>query len=153
MCRFVNAREINGWWLLLPCPSYDTSTRLPGFSDLLGMTFQLWLGPPSSSEAESRQWSFWDLTKCLVNCKVTHTGAVHKETLKPPDVFLLGSNKADVLDFARPCVIYFGFAIKKRYIYHVFGHFVLAVSRRIFLSSACKSNNIGNFSSNGCFSK
>lgn len=64
--------------------------------------------------------------------KVTHTGAGHKETFKPPDVFLLGSNKADVLDFARLCVIYFGFAIKKLYIYHVFAHFVLVVSRESF---------------------
>lgn len=112
---------------------------LPGFSDLLGMTFQLWPGSPSASEAESRQWSSWDLTKCLVNYKVTHTAAGHKETFKLPDVFLLASNKADVLGFARLCVIYFGFAIKKLYIYHVFGHFVLVVSRGIFLSSAYKS--------------
>lgn len=125
--------------------------RLPDFSDLSGMTFRLWPGSSSASEAESKQWSFWDLTKCLVNYKVTHTGAGHKETFKPPDVFLLASNKADVLDFARLCVIYFGFTIKKLYIYHVFRHFVLVVSRGIFLSSAYKSNNIWNSASNGCF--
>lgn len=92
-----------------------------------------------------------DLTKSLVNYKVTHTGAGHKETFKLPDVFLLASNKADVLDFARLCVIYFGFAIKKLYIYHVFGHFVLVISRGISLSSAYKSNNIWNFASNVSF--
>lgn len=119
--------------------------RLPGFSDLLGMTFQLWPESPSASEAESRQWSFWDLTKCLVNYKVTHTEAGHKETFKPPDVFLLASNKADVLDFARLCVIYLALQLRNYYIYHVSGHFVLVVS------SAYKSNNIWHFVSNGCF--
>lgn len=108
------------------------ATRLRGCSDPLGMTFGLWPGSPSPSEAESRRWSCRDLTKCLVNYKVAHTGTGHKETCKPPDVFLLGSNKADVLDFARLCVIYFGFAIKKLYIYHVFGHVLLVVSRGSF---------------------
>lgn len=86
--------------------------RLPGFSDLLGMTFQLWPGSPSVSEAASRQWSFWDLTKCLVNYKVTRPEAGHKETFKPPDVFLLASNKADVLDFSRMCVIYLALQLR-----------------------------------------
>lgn len=101
VCRFVTARERDGWWLVLHCPSYDTFPRLPGISELLVMTFRLWPGSPSASEAKSRQWSFWDLTKCLVNYKVTHTGAGHKETFKPPDVFLPASNKADVLDFCK----------------------------------------------------
>lgn len=118
--------------------------QLPDFNDLSGMTFRLQPGSPSASEAESRQWSFWDLTKCLVKYKVTHTGAGHKETFRPPDVFPLASNKADVLDFARLCVICFGFAIKELYIYPVFGHFVLVVSRRISVLSAYKSNNIWN---------
>lgn len=90
---------VDGWYYIAPVTTLPP--RLPGFSDLLGMTFRLWPGSPSASEAESRQWSFWDLTKCLVNYKVTHTGAGHKETFKPPDVFLLASNKADVLDFCK----------------------------------------------------
>lgn len=125
--------------------------RLPGSVIFWVWHFGLGLGSPSASEAEFGQWSFWDLAKCLVSYKVIHTRASHKETFKPPHVCLLASNKADVLDFARLCVIYLGFAIKKLYIYHVFGHFVLVVSRGIFLSSAYKSNNIWNFASNGYF--
>lgn len=54
--RFVTARKgemVDGWYYTAPVLTLPP--RLLGFSDLLGMTFLLWPGSPSASEAKSRQ--------------------------------------------------------------------------------------------------
>lgn len=82
--RFVTAREINGWRLLLPCPSYKHPPPPPGFTDLFSVTFQLWPGSSSASQADPRQWSFWATTQCLVNYKVTQHWSGSRWNVQPP---------------------------------------------------------------------
>lgn len=73
------------------------------------------------------------MIKCLVNYKVIYIGIGYKEIFKFLDVFFFVLNKVDVLDFVRLCVIYFGFVIKKLYIYYVFGYFVFILRGIFFL--------------------
>lgn len=115
--RFVTAREINGWRLLLHCPSYKHPPPLPGFPDLFSVTFQLWPGSSSASQADPRQWSFWAKTQCLVNYKVTQHWSGSQWNVQPlPPMSPFASDKAAVLGSEKLCGIYFGFAIKQLHI-------------------------------------